>query len=87
MRKQTICMGCKKEIDIEKEKYAYHSDWNTCHKLEVESWWHIKCFKKAMNRDLTSLEKAAQVMLKKANQVYQHLPPEFTQSKKEFLIT
>ena len=79
-------MGCKKEIDTEKERYTYVADWNTCAKLEVESWWHIKCFKKAMNKDLTALEKAAAVMLKKANQVYKHLPPEFTQPKEEFII-
>jgi len=80
-----ICRGCNQEINVEIERYVHVEDWN-CMKIESDSWWHLKCFGKAMNKNLTALEKQAANMLKKAGDIYQNLPSELTQSKKEFII-
>lgn len=73
-----ICRGCKQEINTKRERYVHVEDWK-CEKMEADSWWHLKCFTKAMNRDLTALEKQAAIMLKKAGNIYNNLPEEFTQ--------
>ena len=75
-----ICGLCHKKINTKKEKYVHIEDW-TCEKKNTENWYHLACFKKAMNRDLTELEKQAGLMLKKASTIYQNLPEEFTQEK------
>lgn len=80
-----ICRGCNQEIKTKKERYTHVEDFN-CENKEGESWWHIACFKKAMNRTLTELEKTAKMMLDKASTLYKHLPEEF-QQKEEFIIT
>jgi len=71
-----ICRGCKKEIKTATERYTHVEDWN-CEYKENESWWHLNCFGKAMNRDLTELEKTAAIMLKKAGNIYNNLPEEY----------
>ena len=73
-----ICTGCKQEIDDEKERYTHVEDYNKL-TLDNESWWHLKCFGKAMNRDLTQLEKKACELLYKANTVFNNLPDELKQ--------
>lgn len=79
-------MGCKREIDITKDKYVHVEDWNGT-KKEAESWWHLKCFVKAMNRELTEIEKMAGEMLNKAKTAYDNLPEDFKKEKpKEYII-
>jgi len=80
-----ICSGCKQEINREKEKYTHVEDWD-CKTIIGDSWWHIKCFKKAMNRDLTNLEKTAAMMLRKAGVLYNNLPAELTTPQEEYTI-
>ena len=81
MKEQTItCDLCKKEIFTKEEKYVHIEDWNK-KDLEGESWWHLNCFKKAMNRDLTILEKEAAKMLVSAKTLYSNLPNEFKTEK------
>ena len=60
-----ICDLCKKEINTKKEKYVHVEDFDREKKVN-EIWCHLQCFKKAMNRDLTNLEKQAQMMLRRA---------------------
>jgi len=83
--KKIYCMGCRREIDTKRERYTHVEDYN-CQVIEGESWWHLSCFGKAMNRDLTQLEKAAAVMLGKAATVFNNLPEEYKNETKEFHI-
>lgn len=79
-----ICYGCKKEINEKFEKYTHVEDWGYGN-IEGESWWHSNCFGKAMNRELTELEKQAITMMQKAGNIYDNLPEEFKKQKeKEF---
>ncbi len=82
-----ICHFCKKEINTMEEKYVHVEDWNK-EKLIEEIWCHYLCFKKAMNRDLTALEKQAQGMLKKAGSIFNSdaLKEMFPQKEEEFVI-
>jgi len=80
-----ICSGCKKEINEELERYTHVEDFD-CGKIEGESWWHLNCFKKSMNRELTTLEKQAAFMLKKAGVIYENIPEEFKKPKEEEFI-
>lgn len=70
------CRGCNLEIDIKKERYVHIEDWNCEEKVE-ESWWHLKCYGKSMNRELTALEKKASLMLNLAGNIFKKLPEEF----------
>ena len=63
-----ICHFCKEEINVKKEKYVHVEDWEK-KKIISEIWCHLKCFRKAMNRDLTILEKQAKTMLQKAGNI------------------
>jgi len=85
MEKQLICQACKNKIDIKKDSYTHIEDYNKL-KIVGESWWHISCFKKAMNKDLTVLEKQASFMLKKANNIFNKLPKEFG-GEEEYVLT
>ena len=76
MEIKVVCAGCQVEIDREKERYTHLEDWNG-KDLDGESWWHINCFKKAMNRDLNNLEKAAGLMLIKTQKIFKNIPEEF----------
>ena len=80
MKENKICRRCAGRIDEKRERYTHVEDWNKG-KMEGDSWWHVECFKKAMNRDLTALEKHASMMLGKAGTLYQNLPDEFKQEK------
>ena len=64
-----ICDLCKKEINTEIEKYVHIEDWEWM-KIVKEMWCHNKCFNKAMNKNLTKLEKQAGDMLGKAGQIF-----------------
>ena len=77
-----ICAACKKKIDERFDRYTHLEDW-AYEKMEGDSWWHLECFKKAMNRDLTALEKQAAKMLNKAGVIFNNLPEEFTKPKEE----
>jgi len=83
-----ICNLCKKEINIKVEKYVHVEDWDK-EKMIKEIWRHRLCFKKAMNRDLTALEKQAQEMLKKASRVLNSdgFNDLFPKEKEEYIIT
>jgi len=76
MKNNKICRRCAGRINEKKERYTHVEDWNK-DSLVGESWWHLDCFKKSMNRDLTALEKTAAIMLKKANTLYSNIPEEF----------
>ena len=80
MKENKICRKCSGRIDEKKDRYVHVEDFNKG-KLEGESWWHLDCFKKSMNRDLTILEKQAAMMLGKAGTLYSNLPDEFKQEK------
>ena len=83
-----ICHFCKEEINTKEEKYVHVEDWNK-ENLIKEIWAHLNCFKKAMNRDLTALEKQAQGMLKKAGSIFNsdNFQEMFPQKEEEFVIT
>jgi len=85
MKDILICRACHKEIKTNKDKYVHVEDWN-CNLLEGNNWFHLKCFKKAMNRDLTILEKQAATMLNKAGNIFNNLPDEF-KPKEEYVLT
>lgn len=78
-----ICIGYNKKINTKEERYNHIEDFN-CGEKKGESWWHLNCFKKAMNRDLTEIEKTAKEMLAKAFKIYNNLPDNFKQE--EFTI-
>jgi len=81
--KPIICKACNKEIIFNKERCVHIEDWN-CGTFDVDSWWHLKCFISAMNRDLAELEKKASIMLDQAKLVYSKLPKEMT--TEEYII-
>ena len=64
-----ICNLCKKEIDTKKEKYVHVEDWNKEEK-QREIWCHLKCFNKAMNRELNELESQAKSLLNNAGKIF-----------------
>lgn len=82
------CRFCKKEINTKKEKYVHVEDWNK-EEITQEIWSHNQCFKKAMNRDLTTLEKQAQEMLRKAGSIFnsEGFKEMFPEKEEEFVIT
>ncbi len=59
------CALCKKEIDTLKEKYVHVEDYDRG-AIVKDLWCHQGCFHKAMNRELTDLEKQAKGMLERA---------------------
>ena len=69
MERKLICRCCKKEIDTHKDRFVHVEDFNK-KKMINEDWFHSACFKQAMNRDLTLLEKKANFMLHKANNIF-----------------
>ena len=83
--KEVICAGCGAVINTNLEKYTHIEDFS-CKKLEGESWWHVGCLGKAMNRDLTQLEKAAAMLVGKAIPIYDKLERELNDGKTEYAI-
>jgi len=79
---EIICSACNNIIYLNKDEFEHLESWKG-KDMKMESWWHKKCFKKAMNRDLTQLEKTAQIMLQKAGSIFNNLPQELTQEKFE----
>lgn len=77
------CKRCNQEIDRKKERYVHVEDYNG-EFLEGDSWWHLKCFIRAMNRDLTNLEKQAGTMLEQAKKVYTNLFDQDSEPKEVF---
>jgi len=69
-----ICDLCKKEIETKREKYTHVEDWD-CEKKVSEFWVHVGCFRKAMNKDLTLLEKQAKGYLEKAGVILNKMIP------------
>ena len=82
------CHFCKKEINTKKEKYVHVEDWERAI-LKKEIWAHLNCFNKAMNRDLTALEKQAQAMLKKAGNILNsdNFKEIFPEKEEEYILT
>lgn len=76
MKSNKICRACAGRIDEKKDRYTHVEDWDK-KELKGDSWWHLNCFKKSMNRDLSQLEKTAKIMLNKAGTIYGNLPDEF----------
>lgn len=83
-----ICHFCKGDINTKKERYVHIEDWNKEEKTS-EIWAHLLCFKKAMNKDLTALEKQAQGMLKKAGNIFnsEGFKSMFPEKEEEYVIT
>jgi len=73
--KMKECNLCHKEIKEKKERYVHVEDWN-CKRLTRDIWCHLLCFNKAMNRDLTELERTAQDMLKRAKPIFDKIAPQ-----------
>ena len=63
-----ICHFCKGVINEKTEKYNAVEDWER-EEMKNKIWAHLNCFKRAMNRDLTELEKQAAAMLSQAGRV------------------
>jgi len=63
-----ICHFCKEAINEKKERYVSVEDWER-EEMKNKIWAHLNCFNRAMNRDLTALEKQASVMLNQAGRV------------------
>ena len=70
-----ICNLCNKEINESNEKYTHVEDFSSNKKVS-EFWCHLECFKKAMNRDLTTLELQAKEMLATAGNIFNKIMPE-----------
>jgi len=70
-----ICNLCGKEIHTKTEKYVHIEDWFNEECLR-ELWAHLGCFNRAMNRELTDMEKQAQNLLKQAGGIFQKLAPQ-----------
>lgn len=70
-----VCRVCNCEIIEKREKYVHIEDYD-CGEMKGDSWWHLNCFKKAMNREPTKLEKQAGFLLNKIGNIYQNLPEE-----------
>ena len=83
--KKTICRGCKEEIITKKERYVHVEDYN-CEVKETENYWHLKCFAKAMNRDLTEMEKQTFSLLKNAQGLFARVNKAFPKQEEEFVI-
>lgn len=75
-----ICNLCKERINEKEDRYVHLEEFN-CETIERNTWMHLKCFNKGMNRDLTKLERTAAAMLKKAGNIFNNLPQEFTEEK------
>ncbi len=67
------CHFCKVTIKTKVQKYVQVCDWNKEEK-QTEIWSHLVCFKRAMNRDLTTLERQAHEMLNRAMPLLNNLP-------------
>ena len=63
------------EIEIKTERYVHVEDWKA-NELLKNIWCHQNCFNKAMNRDLTQLEKQAQSMLSRAGNMLNQIMPQ-----------
>lgn len=74
------CDLCHEKID-EKRDYVHVETW-TNKRITKEIWAHQVCFNKAMNRELTDLEKQAKAMLERADGMLNMLP----QPTKEYQI-
>ena len=79
------CRACKKEINMKRDKYIHLEQYDKGNLVD-NNWWHLICFNKSMNRELTTLEKQAQEMLKKASLLYKNLPGELFDKKEEYII-
>lgn len=80
MNEDKICRKCVKKINEDTDRYVHIEDWSK-RNIDGDSWWHLECFKKSMNKDLTALEQQAALMLGKARNIYNNLPDEFKQEQ------
>ena len=71
-----VCIACHGKIKENKEKYVHVEDYNR-KELKADNWWHLDCFKRAMNRDLKDLERLNHSLLKKAGHIINSLPDDF----------
>jgi len=81
---EKICRACKRIIYEDKERYTHVENWGFGN-CESDAWFHLDCFNKAMNKELTALEKQAQLMLNKASGIFNMLPEEM-KPKEEYEI-
>lgn len=70
-----VCNLCLKGIDTKKERYTHIEDWIEG-KMIKDVWCHLTCFTKAMNKDLTHLERQAQEMLQRALPILDRFAPQ-----------
>lgn len=82
-----ICNLCKNEIDTKKERYVHVEDFDRG-KFVKDLWAHLPCFNRAMNKDLTELEKQAKVMLSQAGRVFESdsFKELFPKKEEEYII-
>lgn len=66
------CFLCKGKINEKKDRYVHIQDFNKGEK-EADEWCHFQCFNKGMNRELTAMEKQAQVLLNQAQGIFSKL--------------
>ena len=62
------CNLCKKKIHVKTERYTHIEDWIK-EKKTSEIWCHETCFAKAMNRQLSEMEKEAKQLLNMSKQL------------------
>lgn len=77
------CKLCRLRINTKKEKYVHVEDW-IGDKIEEDMWCHRICFKKAMNKNLTELEKKAGMMLNVAGNIFNKIDP--NSFKEEYVV-
>ncbi|MAG61794.1 hypothetical protein CMI43_03195 [Candidatus Pacearchaeota archaeon] len=79
------CNLCKVSIKVESGEYVHIEDYKK-EKVVSDMWCHLKCFKKAMNRELTALEKQAKEMLGRAGGIFESdsFKQMFPNKQKEF---
>ena len=66
------CNLCKKKIEVDQERYVHIEDYDLA-QLINEIWCHCSCFNKAMNRELTQIEKEATEMLERIKPMFNKL--------------
>lgn len=76
------CKRCGKNIDKMKERFVHLEDWNG-ENLEVETWWHLKCFKDSLVKPETELVKRTNNLIKT---FYNNMPKELKKKEVEYVV-
>lgn len=62
------CDFCKQMINTKKDRYVHVEDWDR-ENFVKDLWAHLRCFNKAMNRDLKQVEKQAKHIIDSAGHI------------------